>query len=116
MKNLRSDKQSAHGNYPESDYKKKKKTGIKEVFESEIKSLSLGTVIQEARKFRQLTQQALAVRSGTTKSYISRIENSGSDIRFSTLMKIIHDGLGAKLNFTAIDKKVNNQHLIKSYK
>lgn len=116
MKNLRSDKLSAHGKYPESDYKKKKKIDLKKVFESEIKSLSLGTVIQEARKFRQLTQQALAVRSGTTKSYISRIENSGSDIRFSTLMKIIHDGLGAKLNFTAIDKKVNNQHLIKIYK
>ena len=114
MKNLRSDKLSAYGNFPVSDYKKKKKTGVKKVFESEIKSLSLGTVIQEARKFRQLTQQALAVRSGTTKSYISRIENSGSDIRFSTLMKIIHYGRGAKLNFTAGNKKASNQHLIKS--
>jgi len=107
LKNLRSDKLSAHGKYPESDYKKKKKTGVKNVFESEIKSLSLGSVIQEARKFRQLTQQALAVRSGTTKSYISRIENSGSDIRFSTLMKIIHEGLGAKLNFSAEVKRIN---------
>ena len=91
---------SPFGNQPETEYGNKK-TGNKKVFESEIKSLSLGTVIQEARKFRQLTQQALAVKSGTTKSYISRIENSGSDIRFSTLMKIIHEGLGAKLNFSA---------------
>ncbi|HMS32930.1 MAG TPA: helix-turn-helix transcriptional regulator [Ignavibacteria bacterium] len=57
--------------------------------------------MQESRKFRQLTQHALALRSGTTKSYISRIENSGSDIRFSTLMKIINEGLGAKLNLSA---------------
>jgi len=79
---------------------KKKKQDLKNVFESEIKTLSLGTVIQEARKLRQLTQQALALKSETTKSYISRIENSGSDIRFSTLMKIVHEGLGAKLNFS----------------
>lgn len=80
---------------------KKKKQGLKNVFEIEIKSLSLGTVIHDARKFRQLTQQALALKSETTKSYISRIENSGSDIRFSTLMKIINEGLGSKLVFSS---------------
>jgi ribosome-binding protein aMBF1 (putative translation factor) len=99
LKSRKIERAVTFGNQPEAT-NRKKKTGNGNVFESEIKSLSLGTVIQEARKFRQLTQQALALKSDTTKSYISRIENGGSDIRFSTLMKIIHEGLGAKLNFS----------------
>ena len=39
------------------------------------------------------------LKCGPTKSYISRIENDASDIRLSTLMRIIYDGLGAKINF-----------------
>ena len=100
MKSRKIEKSTTFGNQPEAE-NRNKKAGKNKVYESEIEYLNLGTVIQEARKFRQLTQQALAVKSGTTKSYISRIENSGSDIRFSTLMKIIHEGLGAKLNFSA---------------
>ncbi|MEO8666286.1 MAG: helix-turn-helix transcriptional regulator [Ignavibacteria bacterium] len=68
-------------------------------FEEEMESFKLGLVIREARIFRNLTQEELAVKSGTTKFYISRIENNASDIRLSTLMKIIYDGLGGKLKF-----------------
>ncbi|MBZ5858379.1 helix-turn-helix domain-containing protein [Flavihumibacter profundi] len=39
----------------------------------------------------------MAEKCGTTKNYISRIENDASDIRLSTLMRIINEGLGAKL-------------------
>ncbi|HMS63757.1 MAG TPA: helix-turn-helix transcriptional regulator [Ignavibacteria bacterium] len=56
-----------------------------------------GLMIQEARKFKNMTQEDLAKKSGTTKSYISRIENNGSDMRLSTLKKIINDGLGGML-------------------
>lgn len=56
-----------------------------------------GLMIQEARKFKNMTQEELAVKAGTTKSYISRVENNGSDIRLSTLKKILNDGLGGKL-------------------
>lgn len=66
----------------------------------EIESFNLGDVLREARIFKNLTQEALALKSGTTKYYISRIENNGSDIRLKTLMKIVQDGLGGILKFS----------------
>jgi HTH-type transcriptional regulator/antitoxin HipB len=68
-------------------------------WEQEYEAFKLGVVILELRKQRKLTQQQLADKCGTTKSYISRIENDASDIRLSTLMRIIHQGLGANLRF-----------------
>jgi len=49
------------------------------------------------RKEKGLTQEQLAKKCGTTKTYISRIENNASDIRLSTLMRIISEGLGGHL-------------------
>lgn len=60
-------------------------------------------LIQEARKQQNLTQEELALKSGTTKSYISRIENDASDIRLSTLMRIIREGLGGQLKLSVAD-------------
>jgi HTH-type transcriptional regulator / antitoxin HipB len=59
-------------------------------------------MLQELRKEKGLTQEELAEKCGTTKSYISRIENDASDIRLSTLMRIIQVGLGyhLRLNVT----------------
>ena len=57
----------------------------------------LGVMIHEARIEKGLTQEELAIRSGTTKSYISRIENNVKEVRFSTLQKIVELGLGGKL-------------------
>ena len=54
-------------------------------------------VIPEARKKQHLTQEELAMRIGTAKNYISRIENDASDIRLTTLMRIIRVGLGGQL-------------------
>jgi HTH-type transcriptional regulator/antitoxin HipB len=54
-------------------------------------------MIQELRKKQGLTQEQLAGKCGTTKTYISRIENNASDIRLSTLMRIIREGLGGNL-------------------
>ena len=56
----------------------------------------IGQKLKEARKAAGLTQEELAIRSGTTKNYISRIENNKSDIELSTLIKIIEIGLGKK--------------------
>lgn len=69
-------------------------------WEREFESFKLGVIIEEARKKLKMTQQELAKRSGTNKSYISRIENDASDIRLSTLMRIIHSGLGGKVKFS----------------
>jgi len=66
-------------------------------FEQEFEAFKLGVLIEQARKERNMTQSQLAEKCGTNKSYISRIENNASDIRLSTLMKIIQEGLGGKL-------------------
>lgn len=69
----------------------------REKYEEGFEAFKIGVLIQEARKRKHLTQEELAFRAGTTKNYISRIENNASDIRLSTLMRIIRDGLGGHL-------------------
>lgn len=60
--------------------------------------LKIGRLIRDARLKSGLTQQELAVMSGTTRNYISRIENDKSDIEMATLRKIIETGLGKRLD------------------
>jgi DNA-binding XRE family transcriptional regulator len=75
-------------------------TKSREKFEEEFETFRIGVLIQEARKRKHLTQQELAEKVGTTKNYISRIENNASDIRLSTLMRIVREGLGGNLKFS----------------
>jgi DNA-binding XRE family transcriptional regulator len=75
-------------------------TTSREKFEEEFEAFKIGVLIQEARKKQHMTQEELAQRVGTTKNYISRIENNASDIRLSTLMRIIRDGLGGHLKLS----------------
>ena len=78
------------------------KTGTesRDKFQEEFETFKIGVLIQEARKKQQLTQQQLAEKVGTTKNYISRIENNASDIRLSTLMRIIREGLDGSLKLS----------------
>ena len=69
----------------------------REHWEQEFEAFKIGVLIEEARQKLNLTQQELADKCGTTKTYISRIENNASDIRLSTLIRIINKGLGGKL-------------------
>jgi DNA-binding XRE family transcriptional regulator len=78
----------------------KKGTKSRETFEEEFEAFKIGVLIQEARKQRQMTQEELAMKIGTTKKYISRIENDASDIRLTTLMRIVREGLGGHLTFS----------------
>lgn len=57
----------------------------------------LGNIIKSARLKAGLTQEQLAMRSGTTRFYISRIENNKTDVEMSTFRKIIEAGLGKQL-------------------
>jgi DNA-binding XRE family transcriptional regulator len=75
-------------------------TETREHYEQDFEAFKLGVVIQELRKEKGLTQTQLAEKCGTTKTYISRIENDASDIRLSTLMRIIQVGLGAHLKIS----------------
>ena len=78
----------------------KRGTETRETYEQEFEAFKLGALIQEMREKQNLTQEQLAAKCGTTKSYISRIENNASDIRLSTLMRIIRQGLGGHLHVT----------------
>ncbi len=78
----------------------KKGTKTRNEFDEGFEAFKIGVLIQEARKKQHLTQKELAEKVGTTKNYISRIENNASDIRLSTLIRIIRDGLGGNLNLS----------------
>jgi DNA-binding XRE family transcriptional regulator len=75
-------------------------TPTRDRYEQEFEAFKIGVLIREARKKQGLTQVQLANRVGTTKNYISRIENNASDIRLSTLMRIISEGLGGHLKLS----------------
>jgi len=66
--------------------------------EKSVFALRIGRLIRETRLKVGLTQQELALMSGTTRNYISRIENERSDIELATLYKIIETGLGKQLD------------------
>ncbi|MEO8852225.1 MAG: helix-turn-helix transcriptional regulator [Ginsengibacter sp.] len=69
-------------------------------FEIKAKAFAIGEVIKEERLIANMTQQELAERTGTKKSFISRIENGHSDIQLSTLYKLLELGLGRKISLT----------------
>jgi len=75
----------------------KRGTKKREAYEEGFEAFKLGIMLQEMRKDKGLTQEQLAQKCGTTKNYISRIENNASDIRLSTLMRIIREGFGGHL-------------------
>ena len=64
--------------------------------------LDIGQTIREIRKKYDLTQEELAQRVGTKRAYISRIEKDASNVRLSTLVKILEKGLNAKLDLNIL--------------
>jgi ribosome-binding protein aMBF1 (putative translation factor) len=78
----------------------KRGTKRREAYEREFEAFKLGVMIKQAREELHLSQSELAEKADTNKSYISRIENDASDIRLSTLMKIVEKGLGGKLRIS----------------
>ena len=75
-------------------------TEKREAFETEYDAFKLGVLIQQAREDKGLTQEQLAELAGTNKSYISKLERNLKDIRFSTLQRIINEGLGGHLDIS----------------
>ncbi|MEY5048380.1 MAG: hypothetical protein RLZZ175_1739 [Bacteroidota bacterium] len=67
-------------------------------FENELRIELLGEAIKQARKERNLTQEELGKLVGVQKSQISKIENSLTDARFDTIIKVFK-ALNAKVNF-----------------
>ena len=73
-------------------------TPKREAFENELRLDLLGEAIKQARKERHLTQEELGQLVGVKKAQISKLENSLTDARFDTIMKVFK-ALNAKVNF-----------------
>lgn len=76
----------------------KKGTPKRDIFEYELRMDLLGQAIKDARKERHLTQQQLGELVGVKKAQISKLENSVTDARFETIIKVFR-ALDAKINF-----------------
>ena len=69
-------------------------------FEIKAKAFAIGELLREARKEAHMTQEQLAKKTGTRKSFISRIENGRSDIQLSTLYRLVEIGFGKRVKLT----------------
>ncbi len=67
-------------------------------FEIKAKAFAIGEIVREERQLASMTQEQLAEKTGTRKSFISRIENGHSDIQLSTLYRLLEQGLGRKVS------------------
>jgi len=74
-------------------------TASREKFSKEAQAYYNGQLIEEARKNAHITQEELANRVGSNKSYISRVENGKTEPRVSTFYRIAAAlGLSVELN------------------
>jgi HTH-type transcriptional regulator/antitoxin HipB len=69
-------------------------------FEKGFEAFQLGFLLQQARLEKGMTQEELALKCGTNKGYISKIENNIKEVRISTLQKIVELGLGGHLELS----------------
>lgn len=79
----------------------KKGTKNREAFENELKIDLIGQTIKQIRKEKNLTQEELGKLVGVKKAQISKIENSLTDARFDTIIKVFK-ALNAKINFNVV--------------
>jgi DNA-binding XRE family transcriptional regulator len=79
-------------------------TKKRDEFENELRLDLLGQTIREVRKERNLTQEQLGDLVGVKKAQISKIENSLTDARFDTILKVFK-ALDAQVNFNVELKK-----------
>ena len=77
-----------------------KGTKSRDELDNGYENFKLGALLHEARLEKGLTQAELAEKVGTTKSYISKIENNIKEVRLSTLQRIVQLGLGGQLDLS----------------
>ena len=75
-------------------------TESRNTYEENSQMFIISEMLKYARKEAKITQEQLAEKTGTKKSYISRIERGLSDIQISTYYKLIELGLGKHLNIS----------------
>jgi len=78
----------------------KKGTQRRDDLDRDFQSLKIGLLLREARQKKELTQEQLAQIVDKKRTYISRIENNGSNLTLRTLFEIVEKGLGGKVNIS----------------
>jgi HTH-type transcriptional regulator / antitoxin HipB len=73
---------------------------IKRLKVIKAKAFAIAEVLRDARKEFNMTQEELAKKTGTRRSFISRIENGHSDFQLSTLYRLVEIGFGKRVNLT----------------
>jgi len=85
--------------FKEKNYGERGTKGRDEL-EAGYENFKIGALIHDKRLEMGMTQEQLAEKVGTTKSYISKIENNIKEARISTLQKIIELGFGGRLELS----------------
>lgn len=75
-------------------------TERRDSLERETEAFKVGLLLKKARESRHLTQDELAKIIDKKRSYISRVENDGSNITLSTLFEFVEKGLGGKVRIS----------------
>ncbi len=75
-------------------------TKTRNKYEEGAQMFIISEMLKEARKEAKLTQEQLAEKAGTKKSYISKLENAKGNIQLSTLIRIFEQGLGKRIGLT----------------
>lgn len=75
-------------------------TDSRNEYEERAQMFIISEMLKEARREANLTQEQLADKAGTKKSYISKLENAKGNIQLSTLIRIFEKGLNRKVGLT----------------
>jgi DNA-binding XRE family transcriptional regulator len=78
----------------------KKGTERRDELERDFESFKIGMLLRKAREEKNLTQEQLGELVDKKRTYISRVENNGSNITLKTLYDIVEKGLGGKVNIS----------------
>jgi ribosome-binding protein aMBF1 (putative translation factor) len=76
----------------------KKGSSRRDELDREIETFKIGLLIRRARESKKMTQEELGKVISKKRSYISRVENDGSNMNLKTLFDIVEKGLGGKVN------------------
>lgn len=78
------------------------KTGSerRDELDREFESFKIGILLKKAREEKSLTQEQLANLVDKKRTYISRVENNGSNLTLKTLYDIVEKGLGGKVKIS----------------
>lgn len=77
----------------------KKGSPERAIFEYDLQMDIVGTIIKEARKKKNMTQEDLGALLGVQKAQISKLENNTKDFRIGTIIRAL-EALGAKVKLT----------------